>query len=70
MLSGSKSDLLIAVNRLIGIPSRSWFWSFVDDKLIGPSGTGSAGLINTIHAFATGSILTGVFGVLATVSSA
>lgn len=31
------------------------------------TGTGSAGLINTIHAFATGSILTGVFGILATV---
>jgi len=34
--------------------------------VIGIPATGSAGLINTIRAFASGSIVTGVFGVLAT----
>jgi len=35
--------------------------------LIGIPSTGSAGIINTVHAFATGSIVTGVFGVIAIV---
>jgi hypothetical protein len=35
--------------------------------LVGIPSTGSAGLINTIHAFGTGSIVTGVFGVIASV---
>lgn len=37
------------------------------DRFIGIPSTGSAGLINTIHAFSTASIVTGVFGVIATV---
>ena len=41
--------------------------AFVAYMVVGIPGTGSAGLINTIHAFATGSIVTGVFGVLASV---
>lgn len=36
-------------------------------RFIGIPSTGSAGLINTIHAFSTASIVTGVFGVIATV---
>jgi len=35
--------------------------------VVGIPSTGSAGLINMIHAWATGSIVTGVFGVIATV---
>lgn len=37
------------------------------NRLVGIPSTGSAGLINTIHALTTGSIVTGVFGVIATV---